>query len=227
MKISVNTLHWDNVDTRILESHKMVMKHFDIPVEYHNMNIEHGLWMNAVCRNTDADVYVFFDIDCVPLNREVYDEALNYITENDSFFGNAQVSNHIHPKTHVFAAPSFFAITKSCYEFLGKPTFYPTIRSDVAEEVSHVAEEMGKRYRCLYPTKFDGVPKKDGVWRLSNYGYYGIGTVYENKTYHLFESRWGDHIELFQKRCQQIVDGQFNMDGMYDSLEEFYGHKVK
>ena len=71
------------------------------------------------------------------------------------------------------------------------------------------------------------VPKKDGVWRLSNYGYYGIGTLYDNKIYHLFESRWGDHIELFEKRCNQIIEGTFDTSNMYDSKEEFYGNKVK
>lgn len=227
MKIEYFTLHWDNVDSRILESHKKVMNHFDIPIQYMNMNIDHGTWMTSIIRNTNADVYVFFDIDCVPLSKDVIDYSIHYAVENDSMIGNAQVSNHIHPFTHVFVAPSFFVITKSCYTLLGMPSFYPTHRSDVAEEVSYKAEEIGKRFKCFYPVKFDGVPKKDGVWRLSNYGYYGIGTLYDNKIYHLFESRWGDHIELFQKRCEEIINGEFDISTMYDSKEEFYGKKVK
>lgn len=227
MNVSYYTLHWDNVDSRILESHKKVMSHFNIPIQYMDMNIDHGTWMTSIIRNTISDVYVFFDIDCVPLSKEVVDYSINYAIENNSMIGAAQVSNHIPPFTHVFVAPCFFVISRSCYEELGKPSFYPTMRSDVAEEVSYVAEERGKRYKCFYPIKFDGVPKKDGVWRLSNYGYYGIGTLYDNKIYHLFESRWGDHIELFQKRCNQIIEGNFDTSTMYDSKEEFYGKKVK
>lgn len=227
MKVEYFTLHWDNVDARILESHKKVMNHFNIPIQYMNMNIDHGTWMTSIIRNTNADVYVFFDIDCVPLSKDVIDYSIHYAVENDSMIGNAQVSNHIYPFTHVFVAPSFFVITKSCYKLLGMPSFYPTQRSDVAEEVSYKAEEIGKRYKCFYPVKFDGIPKKDGVWRLSNYGYYGIGTLYDDKIYHLFESRWGDHIDLFEKRCEQIIKGEFDISTMYDSKEEFYGKKVK
>jgi hypothetical protein len=226
MNIGYHTLHWDNVDSRILESHQSVMNHFGIDVQYMNMNIDHGTWMTSIIRNTNSDVYVFFDVDCVPLNKEVVDYSINYAIQNESFIGASQVSNHIFPYTHVFVAPCFFVISKKCYELLGKPSFFPTMRSDVAEEVSYVAEECGKRYKCFYPTKFDGIPKKDGVWRLSNYGYYGIGTLYDNKIYHLFESRWGDHIELFQKRCNQILKGEFDSSSMYDSKEEFYGKKV-
>ena len=227
MNISYHALHWDNVDPRILNSHKKVMNHFNIPIQYMDMNIDHGTWMTSIIRNTLSDVYVFFDVDCVPLSREVVDYSVNYAIENDSMIGAAQISNHIAPFTHVFVAPCFFVISRSCYEQLGMPSFYPTMRSDVAEEVSYAAEERGKRYKCLYPVKFDGVPKKDGVWRLSNYGYYGIGTLYDNKIYHLFESRWGDHIELFEKRCNQIIEGTFDTSNMYDSKEEFYGNKVK
>ncbi len=226
MKISYHTLYWDNVDTRILNSHKKVFNHFGIDIQYTNMNVNQGVWMTGVCRNTISDVYVFFEVDCVPLNKQVVDDCIKYAVDNNTFIGSAQVSNHIHPKTHVYAAPCFLILTRSCYEDLGMPSLYPSERGDTAEELSYAAEHYGKRYRCLYPTKFDGVPKNDGVWRLSNYGYYGIGTLYENKIYHLFESRWNDHIDLFEKRCEEIIDGDFDDSNMHNSLEEFNGKKV-
>ena len=33
MKISYHTLHWDNVDKRILDSHKKVFNHFGIDIQ--------------------------------------------------------------------------------------------------------------------------------------------------------------------------------------------------
>lgn len=226
MKISYHTLYWDNVDERIIQSHKSVFEHFGINIEYTNMEVNQGVWMTGVCRNIISDVYVFFEIDCVPLNKKVVDDCIKYVIENNSFIGAAQVSNHIPPKTHVYAAPCFITLSRKCYEELSMPSFYLSERSDIAEELSYTAEYYGKRYRCLYPTKFDGIPKNDGVWRLSNYGYYGIGTLYDDKIYHLFESRWGDHIDLFQKRCNQIIEGNFDYSLMYDSLNEFVGKKV-
>jgi hypothetical protein len=227
MKVAYHTLYWDNVDDRIIQSHKKVFNHFGIDIQYTSMNINQGVWMTGVCRNTFADVYVFFEIDCVPLNKQVIDDCINYAVNNNSFIGSAQVSNHIPPKTHVYVAPCFLTLSRTCYEELGMPSFYLSERSDTAEELSYTAESFGKRYRCLYPTKFDGVPKYDGVWRLSNYGYYGVGTLYDNKIYHLFESRWSDHIDLFEKRCEQIISNTFDTNGMYSSLDEFVGNKTE
>ena len=62
MKISYHTLHWDNVDKRILDSHKKVFNHFGIDIQYTNRNVNQGVWMTSVCRNTISDVYVFFEV---------------------------------------------------------------------------------------------------------------------------------------------------------------------
>jgi hypothetical protein len=105
------------------------------------------------------------------------------------------------------------------------PSFSENSRSDVAEEVSYVAEAKGKRYRCLYPTRFDGIPL-EGVWRLSNYGFFGIGTLFADKIYHLYQGRFNKNVELFCRRCDQIVEGKFDMSGMHDSLSEFRGNVV-
>lgn len=225
MKISVNTLFGSNINPLLIENHKKVHGHFGIDVNYYGINVRHGIWMDHIIRNTDSDIFVFSDIDCVPLTKEAFERGIAYVKAKDSFIGPAQASNHIGTKSHVFAAPAYFFITKTCYERIGSPTFAETPRSDVAEEVSYKAEENGNRYRCWYPNFFDGVPV-EGVWRLSNYGYYGIGTVFGNSFYHLYQSRFDKNVELFQKRCEEIVNGTFTTKGMYDSLDEFSGRVV-
>jgi hypothetical protein len=217
MDIVVNALYWDSIDSRIVNSHIKVMETFNIPIKYNCTNMRHGLWMDIIMENVSADIYVFFDIDCVPISKDAYYEAINYVKRKKTFIGNAQVSNHIEPKKHIFAAPSFFAISRECYDYLNKPSFLETHRSDVAEELSYVADEKGIEYKCLYPTKFDRISQTDGVWNLSNYGCYGIGTVFENKFYHLFQSRLSSNVDLFEKRCNEIIFGNFNTHSMYDS----------
>ena len=221
MKITAHTLHWDNIDPRILQSHKKVMDKFELPVSYTTANVPHGHWMNHICTNLDSDVFVFFDADCVPLDRAIVNESINYATANNSFIGIAQASNHIPPFNHVFAAPAFFVITKPCYESLGRPSFSENQRSDVAEEISHVADQIKKKYRCLYPTRYDGIPLEGEPWRLSNYGYFGIGTLFADRIYHLYQGRLNQNVELFIKRCDQIVNGNFDTSGMKISLQEF------
>jgi hypothetical protein len=224
MRVSVHSLHWDNYNQEIVEAQQKVFQKFDIPVNYTKATVRHGMWMDYICRNIDADVFVFFDADCVILNREIFDNSIQYALENISFVGAAQASNHIFPYSHIFAAPCFHVMSRSCYNELGQPTYLETQRSDVAEEVSYIAEEKGKRYKAIYPNRFDGVPEQ-GVYRLGNYGYYGTGTLFQDSVYHLFESRFAKNVDLFKRRCDEIVNDKFNFDEMFNSLDEFKDKK--
>lgn len=209
MKIEFNSLYWDNVDVNMLTAHKKVMKHFDIPMNYDNRNgYNHGQWMQWVINSSKSDICVFLEPDCIPLNNMLF-EYIKYAYYNETFVGIAQVSNHIWPKTHVYAAPGFYAISKKAYDKLGRPSFTETSRSDTAEEICYLAEERGLKYRALLPTYFEK-PSSEGVWRLNNLGYYGIGTVFNNSIYHLYQSRTAENVDLFTKRCFEVINGTFN-----------------
>lgn len=219
MKVSIHSLYWNN-GIRLYESNKKVSDFFGLNVNYHNLDgIRHGNWMNAVLEQCDTEEVVgFFDIDCVPTNKTIVEKSIQYVIKNDSFIGIAQASNHIPPCSHIFAAPAFFFITKNCYEKLGKPSFSENQRSDVAEEVSYRAEESGVKYTCLYPTHYER-PSTEGVWNLGNYGKFAIGTHFQGGVYHLYQGRFQNNVELFEKRCDQIVNKTFTTDGMIQSLE--------
>jgi hypothetical protein len=221
MKIEISTLYWPNTPAGQIQAHKSVIDHFELPITYYEEKVRHGRWMDRICRSSKSDIIVFFDSDCVPLNKEKVSEAIDYAAKNDTFLGIAQVSNHVLPRAHIFAAPAFYVITKSCYERLGQPSFSETRRSDVAEELTYAAEAKGVRYRCLYPTHFEKEPV-GGVWPLGNYGYYGIGTVFDETVYHLYQGRLGNNIDLFVERCNQIIDGSFTTSAFYDSKTYHY-----
>ena len=104
MKITAHSLHWQNVDPRVVDAQKKVFDRFELPINYTKANYPHGAWMDQICRGLDSDVFIFFDADCVPLDREIVDESVAYAIENNTFVGLAQASNHIPPFTHVFAA---------------------------------------------------------------------------------------------------------------------------
>lgn len=216
MKVEFNTLHWDNVNQDMLDAHKSVMEHFGIPVNYHNVNINHGLWMQSVHTNSTSDVVVTIEPDCVILNKEKVFDIIRYVYHNNTFVGIAQVSNHIPPKSHIYAAPGFYAMSTKLYKELGSPSFTETHRSDTAEEISYMAEEKGIRYRALRPTHFEEEPS-EGLWPLGCLGYYGIGTVFEDTVYHLYQSRMAQNIELFKKRCKEIIEQKFRTSLMKSS----------
>lgn len=218
MKIELHTLYWDN-GTRLVEAQKKVYEHLGININYHHLNgVPHGAWMNNIMDNTTSDVVGFIDNDCVITNKEILHQCLSYAGNKESFVSAAQVTNHIQPCSHIFAAPCFFIISKKCYDKLGRPTFSETPRSDVCEEICYVAEEAGVKYRALYPTHYERSPI-EGLWALSNYGYCGIGTHFVGGIYHLYQGRYNINVELFEKRCQDIINGTFTTDGMYNCLD--------
>jgi hypothetical protein len=208
MKVEFNSLHWNNVDREMLDAHKKVMSYFNIPMNYDNRDgHNHGMWMQWVINNSKSDVIVFMEPDCIPLNKNLF-EYIKYVYKNETFVGIAQVSNHIPPKSHIYAAPGFYAISKSAYIKLGNPSFTETRRSDTAEEICYMAEERGMKYRALMPTYFEK-PSSEGLWPLSNLGYYGIGTVFDNSIYHLYQSRMAENVDMFIKRCDQVIKNKF------------------
>ena len=225
MKITINTLLWDNLDPRMVESHKAVYDHFGIPVSYTNQNIHHGTWMDNICRQTDADLIMFCDADCIPLTKDAFIEALQYCSTTGGFVGPAQASNHYGPPipSHVFASPAFFMIPKTTYDRMGSPSFASVEgRSDVAQELSRKADELGVPYQCWYPTKYEKGFKTAnplGYDKLGNYGRYGIGTVYaDDKVYHLYEGRTGKNVDRFIQRCSEVISGTFSSEDMRSSL---------
>ena len=64
------------------------------------------------------------------------------------------------------------------------------------------------KYRALMPTYFEK-PSSEGIWPLSNLGYYGIGTVFNDSVYHLYQSRMAENIDMFVKRCEEVISGTF------------------
>lgn len=208
MKVEFHSLHWSNVDVEMIRSHKRVMDHFQIPMNYHHLNgTSHGVWLDNIVSNAGSDVVVVFEPDCIPLNKNFFN-YIKYAQKNNTFVGIAQVSNHIPPRSHIYAAPGFFCIRTSIYNQLGKPSFSETKRSDVGEELCYIAEEKNVRYRALMPTHFEK-ESSEGLWCLSNLGYYGIGTVFDDSIYHLYQSRMAENIELFKKRCEEVINGVF------------------
>ena len=85
----------------------------------------------------------------------------------------------------------------------------PTSRGDVAEELSWKAEESGLIYKALYPTYFHH-ESDEGIWKLGNYGYYGIGTIFADQFFHLYQGRLSKNVDLFHKICSQIISNKFS-----------------
>lgn len=224
MKLQINSLYWNNYNMDMVDAHKRVMDHFNIKVNYNQIDINHGVWMDHVMNNTKADIVGFIEPDCIPLNGDIVNEAVRYVKDNGSFVGIAQVSNHIDPKTHIYAAPAFFFVSKECWQRVNT-SFVETRRSDVGEEFSYKAEELKIKYRTYYPNKFEREPV-EGIWPLGSYGYYGVGTVFNDSIYHLYQGRLGNNAELYIQRCQEVIDGTFSSSNFHSATTFSYKGKI-
>lgn len=212
MKAEIHSLSWPSADTRLRTAQHAVFQHFQLPLKQHLLKADHSRWMDAVLQQSQADVVLFVDNDCVPLSREAVMEAIGWAGRNNSFLGLAQATNHINNGIHVFAAPAFLAIARSAWVRLGRPSCRPTARGDVAEELSWQAEEQGLTYKAWYPSHFHH-PSREGLWRLGNYGSYGIGSVFAERVFHLYQGRFADNVDLFVQVCSSIRNGNFSTEG--------------
>lgn len=174
--------------------------------------------MDEIMSANQADIVGFLDSDCVPISARAIPDAIEYVTRHETFLGTAQASNHIPPRTHIYASPAFLFVTRSVYERLNRPSFAETSRSDVGQEFTYRAEEAGIRYRAIYPTFYERYPV-EGIWRLGNYGFFGIGTVFGDVAYHLYQGRKNLHTDLFVQRCDEILRGLFSTDGMISAID--------
>ncbi len=212
-----HSFHWDNFSPEILQAHKSVMSHLGLNVQYTQKNIPHGQWLDEVMATAQAEVIAIIEPDLIPLNIDIVLSAIEYVIKNDTFLGCAQVSNHIGNATHIFASPAFFFITKTCYEKLGRPSFMPNKHGDVAEALAFAAEEKRIPYHTLFPTRYEKAPS-EGCWALASYGYYGIGTVFADQVYHLFQSRTAENIELFVKRCDELINNTLDISAFNNCM---------
>jgi len=221
--IAFHTLYYPNMSEKMVNSHKKVMAHFEIPVNYTNERVNHGTWLGRVLERSNSDFVCFFDTDCVPITIEGLQNSIKEAINLQTFVGIAQASNHIHGFTHhIFAAPGFLIVKREIYEQFGKPNMMGTPRSDAAQELSHIADEKNIKYGLIYPTHYEHGPKETGgkPWNLGNYGVYGIGTTYGNVCYHLYQGRFEHNVTLFEKRCEEIINNEFSTDGMHPCKNE-------
>ena len=51
------------------------------------------------------------------------------------------------------------------------------------------------------------------MWCLGNYGSYGIGSVFADRVFHLYQGRFTDNLKLFVQVCTSIRSGSFITEG--------------
>lgn len=200
----IKALYWNNVKPNIVERQRFTFSALGHVIDQANADrVPHGTWLTETLRALAADdAILFVDIDCVPLDAEIIEEAFR-AAESGRIFAVAQTASHLDP-SFIYAAPSFLCLSRSTWARLGEPDLMHDATYDPAGRLTASALAHGVPVDLLFPS-FCLVPK----WHLANRGCYGVGTFYEGRVFHLFESRrepgWNF---AFDEVCHSVVAGR-------------------
>ena len=219
LRMRVHTLAWPDVDTRMVNAHESVVRHFGLTASYYRVHMPHGEWMDKVCKDefeTGAEVVCFLEIDCVPTCETIMARAYRWTKESRGVLGIAQSANHLDSR-HIYAGPAFYMVHREAWQKVGK-TFSEQSDCDVAQLFTKSCEGLGVPVRCLYPTHYL-YPADEGRWALGNYGYFGRGTHYSGGVFHMFQGRSNNAINTFVDVCGKITGNTFSTQSWYESAK--------
>ena len=146
-------------------------------------------------------VVILLDVDCIPLSSRAF-PFLFESCQSGSLVGCVQRANHIENNKHLYVGPFCMAFAISAYEALGRPSFDPTHRGDVGEELTYRWQESGRAVQFLWPT--DVLFK---LWDLIDGCPFGMGTTFGNLFYHSFCIRSSEVQAHFIHKCRSEIEG--------------------
>lgn len=200
-KIFVGSYGFNSLNPEIFNYQKKVFDYFETPINQFIGEIRHPEFMDYIIEHVDVDFYVFFDIDCIPLKKDILTILIDSIGET-TMLGIEQQCNSKTNLEHLYAGPACFAISKKFYDEIGKPSFNETDRSDVGEELTFKCELLGKEFKLIEKTH-----SEDEIWKLKGGRFFGHGTTYgDNLVYHQFEVR--QYNDKFINKCKEILNEQ-------------------
>jgi hypothetical protein len=188
-----------NISTEILNYQKKVFEHFNLEIEQHVGEFDHGQFLQHILKEEKTKYTVFFDVDCIPLASNLYDIIQEELTKEECILGIEQTGM---PRYHIYAGPACLALSSQLYKKLESPSLNQNFRSDVAEELTWRCEERAIKVKYFTVGNVEH-PK----WRLGYDRSFGIGTTYTfrgcNVLYHQFEIR--NNSSNFIDKCKNVL----------------------
>lgn len=231
MNPCIASIFMNNIEQKIISVHQQVVKKFNKSniLHYTVLNpgpltaVSHAQAMDKLVEMLEErghDAIMFLEIDCVPLNENILDFMFTKAYDG-VLIGDAQRANHIQNNQHVYCAPHNMTFTLETYRKIGKPSFLPTNRGDVSEELTYKAQENDVPVELIMPLRYDAPPirmpwePKDSppYWDLADgMPKYGIGTTFgteENEMFwHMYQSFYPGQNERFFKKCEELLNGK-------------------
>lgn len=209
--IKIFSCYQNNISSKIVDYQRKIFDLFNIDLIQEYTKLNHSDYLDFKINNTEFDIIIFFDIDCIPLKPNIVEYILEQLADNNSIIGVEQANQTI-GSDFVFAGPPCFGIKKDVFLKLGKPSFGYTNRGDTGAEFTHISREMGINVKLFNITSSQNKKWKCGKKRFGN------GTIYDDLLYHQFESRkYSESLEhslneyRFVIKCKEILEKYGNI----------------
>lgn len=203
----VVTFYNDLVNLNISKNQKKIFDFFEIelihytaPFEIKDTRLFHPVSIDNFLRNEEYDNVLLIDVDCIPLDRYIIGDTFRWVEKNDGIFSYWQYANHI-PNSKNYCGVGYMCFSHALYEKLGEPSFvHDDLKYDVGGLMTIKANEMDVDIYCL-PVTSCVIPR----WHLEDKKtFFGIGTTYGYRIYHLYESRIGRE-RMFIDKCNEVI----------------------
>jgi len=196
------SLYWDNIDPEIVAAQKSVFDAMSLPINQHRIHgLRHGEWIDwTMARAADTDVFLFIDIDCIPLNKDRVMQRLQ-MASTGTLVGAEGAANHLDP-TRSYAGAWYVYIDRGTWEKFGRPSAEVTRQGDVCQHWADVWRSHNAPVHLIAPTHCV-TPQWDLPGRPMCYG---AATTYGDDCFHLFQARQKG-AEVFLERCRKVIGG--------------------
>jgi hypothetical protein len=199
---AIVSFYMDNIDPEVIRSQRDVLERV-VPPGFEILQIctprSHAGAMDEFMQTSRHDLVVFLDIDCIPLNAAAIPSLADH-ARRGALAGCAQRANHLANDGHLYVGPFCMALSRPVWEQLGRPSFAPTARGDVGEELTFRCEAMGLPVHMLLPSSVE-----EPVWALTDGARFGPNTEYAGAFLHSFSIRDPARQRSFAARCGALL----------------------
>jgi hypothetical protein len=198
----VASVYMDNIPAEVVRSQRAVLEAL-APADFELRQVltrrSHGAALDEIMAGVGADVVLVLDIDCVPLTADAI-PALAAQARAGGLAGCVQRANHIDNGAHLYVGAFCLAIGRPLWERIGRPSFQPTGRGDVGEELTYRCEAAGAPVTMLWPSRVE-----EPCWDLTDGRRFGVNSEYDGAFLHTFNIRSPQYQHRFIDRCREIL----------------------
>ena len=204
MNIGIYSYAHSSLNDEIAFYQKLVFDKFSISIKQIISDDNHPTILEKIICDSTEDYLIFFDIDCIPLDRIFFEKISNDIKSDCTLSGVIQCANHI-DKYRTYVGASFVGFSKVLYTACGNPSMFNWDEGDVmqrfTDECEKLKEELMVNVKYWFPTN-----SGDNCWNIEKYNMkYGHGTIYDDIIYHQFEIRNELQHDGFIRKCKEVL----------------------